>query len=157
MMNAIANVKDGAVHAAVEIAAPPARVFRALTDPELLERWWGSGEAYRTFDWKVDLNVGGKWSCMTKDPAGRTSTVHGEYLEIDPPNRLVCTWRASWQNDFPTTITYELEPIPDGTRLTLTHTGFEDHPSAASYASGWPLVLGWLSRHMAEHAEATAE
>ena len=44
------------------IAAPPARVFQAITDPQQMPRWWGASDMYRITDWKADVRVGGKWS-----------------------------------------------------------------------------------------------
>jgi hypothetical protein len=44
------------------IAAPPARVFQAITDPEQMQRWWGASDMYRVTDSKADVRVGGKWS-----------------------------------------------------------------------------------------------
>ena len=40
------------------LAAPPSRVFRALTTPELLEAWWGDESVYTTHDWQLRPDVG---------------------------------------------------------------------------------------------------
>ena len=45
---ALADVNGGIILAEVEIAAPPERVFRALTQSDEIVRWWGSPDAYRT-------------------------------------------------------------------------------------------------------------
>lgn len=58
-MIATADVAKGIVNVAIEIAAPPAAVFRALTDPKELEQWWGADDSYRTRDWRIDLRRGG--------------------------------------------------------------------------------------------------
>ena len=70
-MTAVADVQTGVVRASVEIAAPPEAVFRALTDPTELPRWWGSADAYRTNDWKVDLRPGRQVELPGPEPAGR--------------------------------------------------------------------------------------
>ena len=44
------------------VAAPPARVFQALTDPAQMPLWWGASDLYRITEWKGDIRVGGKWS-----------------------------------------------------------------------------------------------
>ena len=95
-MTAVADVQAGLVRATVEIAAAPEAVFRALTDPTELPRWWGSPELYRTDDWKVDLRPGGKWSCQARSPQG-DSEVRGEYLAIEPPRLLEYTWEPAWE------------------------------------------------------------
>ena len=68
-MTAVADVQARTVHATVEIAAAPDAVFRALTDPDELARWWGSPELYQTHDWNLDLRPGGKWSCQARSAA----------------------------------------------------------------------------------------
>jgi uncharacterized protein YndB with AHSA1/START domain len=146
----------GAVHATVEIAAPPERVFQALTDPRELAAWWGSEDTYRTHDWQVDARPGGRWSVRTSNVSGGSaSTVHGEYLVVDPPRLLEYTWLASWDGFAPTTIRCELAPADvggvAGTRLTLTHTGFAGRAEAGEmHAGGWAGILAWLAAHTAE-------
>src|SRR6266540_578764 len=115
-MTATANVEQGTINAVVDIAARPEAVFRALTDPKELEAWWGSEDTYRTSDWKIDLRVGGQWSCAAKDPSGGTQTVKGEYLAVDPPRLLEYTWLPSWEDFAPTTVRCELEATSTGTR-----------------------------------------
>src|SRR6266542_6341126 len=152
-MTATANVEQGTINAVVDIAARPEAVFRALTDPKELEAWWGSEDNYRTSDWKIDLRVGGQWSCAAKDPSGGTQTVKGECLPVDPPRLLEYTWLPSWEDFAPTTVRCELEATSTGTLLTVAHSGFVGRPkSCEEHAGGWTLVLDWLARH----AEASA-
>jgi len=144
-MRALANVDGGVIKAEIDLAVPPERVFRSLTDANELAAWWGADEMYRTKDWAIDLRPGGKWSTRTVAADGSESTVDGEYLEVDPPRRLVFTWRPSWDDYAVTTIEYELRPIPSGTRLLVTHTGFGDRATAAAgTGEGWKRVLEWL-------------
>jgi uncharacterized protein YndB with AHSA1/START domain len=144
---AMADLAAGTIHAQIDIDAPPADVYQALTDPAELAAWWGSPDTYRTFDWAIDLRVGGAWSCQAEDPAtGRQSTVRGEYLELDPPHRLAYTWQPSWDNFLATVIRIELQPVPSGTRVRLIHSGFEGRPeSCQGHSEGWKRVLGWLA------------
>jgi len=149
MTSAIADVSRGTIHAVVEIAAPPETVFQALTDPSELAAWWGSEETYRSYDWQLDVRVGGKWSCKTRGGRTGPASVRGEYLVIEPPRLLVYTWEPSWEGFMSTTIRFELESIPSGTRLRLVHTGFEGRAAACEgHARGWSLVLGWLTGHV---------
>lgn len=74
--------------------APTALIFRALTEPELVTRWWGFEDA----QWEVceiDLRVGGTWRYVVRQPCesepDREVAFHGEYRELDPPHRLVST------------------------------------------------------------------
>ena len=147
-MTAVADVQAGLVRATVEIAAPPEAVFRALTDPAELPRWWGSPELYRTDDWKVDLRPGGKWSCQARSPQG-DSEVRGEYLAIEPPRLLEYTWEPAWEQYRQTIIRCTLEAIPGGTRVSVVHRGFTAGESATGHAEGWTRVLGWLAGRFA--------
>ena len=117
-----------AVRAAIEIAAPPERVFEALTDPAQLAAWWGSEETHRAHDWQADVQPGGRWEARTTDAAGREGTLGGEYRVVDPPRVLEHTWEASW-DEAPTIVRFELAPARvggvSGTRVTVTHTSFE--------------------------------
>jgi len=148
-MRALANVHGGMIKAEIEIAATPERVFRSLTDGAELEAWWGSDDMYRTFDWVIDLRVGGKWSARARGADGVESTVDGEYIEVDPPTRLVYTWRPSWDDYAVTTVQYDLEATPTGTRLLVTHTGFGDRAMAATgTGEGWKRVLEWMGDYV---------
>jgi uncharacterized protein YndB with AHSA1/START domain len=146
---AIADVGAGTILASVEIAAEPERVYRALTSPDEIIKWWGSDDQYRTTGWTSELKVGGRWRADGKGAEGPFS-VEGEYLELDPPRRIVCTWKPDWDGGNTTTITYRLEPIEGGTRVVIRHEGFgERAESCRGHAEGWEHVLGWLRAHVA--------
>jgi uncharacterized protein YndB with AHSA1/START domain len=146
---AVADLSQGTIIATVEIAAPAERVFQSLTDPDELVRWWGSPEAYRTTEWVADLRPGGRWRAGGRGADGSTFAVEGEFVEIDPPRKLVQTWKPDWDGGHVTTITYRLESIPGGTRVTVRHEGFAGRPqSAEGHTSGWEQVLSWLQRHL---------
>ena len=91
------------------------------------------------------------------DPAGADRPtdidkieVHGEYVEVDKPRRLVFTWLASWDNFAETLIVLELTPTAKGTHVKIRHSGFgERRESGLGHAQGWIRVLGWLSEHPA--------
>ena len=145
------NPTQDVVQAEINIAAPPARVFQAITDPRQLPQWWGQEGMYKTVDCDIDLKVGGRWSSRGSDAGGNAFTVEGEYLEIDPPKRLVYTWVATWTGDLKTTVQWELSPTGNGTLVRLTHSGFAGQPEAAkSHAMGWQAVLGWLQAFAAD-------
>lgn len=147
---ALADLSRGTIVATVEIEAPPARVFRALTDPRELMHWWGSPETYRAHAWEADFRVGGRWRVEGVQADGKTYAVAGEYLEITPPHRLVQTWAHDWDGDHPVTkLTYQLDDIPSGTRVTVRHEGFGTRSDACSvHAGGWERVLDWLADHV---------
>lgn len=148
-MRALASVDAGVIKAEIEIAAPPERIFRALTDPTELGAWWGDSLMYRTYDWQVDLRPGGKWSTQARGSDGTESTVGGEYLEVDPPRLLIYTWRPSWDGFHESTVRCELQPTSSGTRVRITHTGFVDRAAVAEgTGEGWKRVLEWAAKHI---------
>lgn len=151
---AVADLGTGTIIATVDIAAPRERVFHALTATEEVTRWWGAPGAYRTTEWSVDLRAGGRWRAAGEGADGKTFTVGGTILEIEPPRRLVQTWKPDWDADHETTVTYTLEPVPGGTRVTVRHEGFEGRQeSCAAHSAGWEQVLGWLLKHASRASE----
>src|SRR4051812_12902749 len=152
---AVADVHEGTILASVEIDASPARVFEALTASADIVKWWGSADTYQTTAWVADLRVGGRWRATGRGQAGDTFSVEGEFLEIDAPRKLVQTWKAPWDGDCVTTLTYRLEAVEAGTRVTLRHTGFGDRAaSCRGHAQGWERVFGWLRGYVSAPPEA---
>ncbi len=146
---ALADLAEGSVLAVVEIAAPPERVFRALSSAEIAS-WWGSPDTYRTTRWNGELRPGGKWLAEGVGADGQAFSVGGEFLQVDPPRLLKHTWVAPWDGNHSTIVTYLLDAVPGGTRVTLRHTGFAGRPeSCNAHAEGWASVLGWLLAYVA--------
>ncbi|MBX6331269.1 MAG: SRPBCC domain-containing protein [Gemmatimonadaceae bacterium] len=146
-------VTDGeTVLATMDMRATPERIFRALTTSET-EAWWGAPDTYQATAWTSDLRVGGRWSVDIRLADGSTFPAGGEYLEIDAPRRVVHTRRYDW--DYPelgrrdTTVTYLLEPIDDGTRVTVRHDGFAGLRGPADHhVDGWKGFLQYLARYV---------
>lgn len=133
---------DGdAVISEIEIAAPPERVFRALTDTKQA-LVWGTDESYQTTEWHIDPRLGGAWRFTAKErKSGKEYKHRGEVLEIDPPRLLAFTWLADF-HEVPsqrTVVRWELTPTKTGTLVRVTHSGLAPLPdSRKSYAQGWP-------------------
>ena len=143
------------------IAAPPARVFEAITDPTQMQQWWGQQGIHRILEWKADVRPGGKWSTTGKHADGTPFTIKGEYLEVEPPRLLVLTWLPSWLGPLKTVLRWELEPrtvhglhptgprkAGTGTLLKMRHEGFAGSSHVAGHGEGWKRVLGWLQGFM---------
>ena len=74
-----------------EFDAPAHLVYRAVTEPELVRRWW-SGKRGEMTVCEIDLRVGGEWRyAMTADSSGAEVEFYGEYREIVPDERIVTT------------------------------------------------------------------
>jgi uncharacterized protein YndB with AHSA1/START domain len=139
------------------IAAPPARVFEAITDPSQMPQWWGQHGIHRIISWKADLRPGGKWCGTGAHADGSPFTIEGEYLEVDPPRLLVQTWSPSWHGPLQTVLRWELEPqavhglhpggprkAGTGTLLKIRQEGFAGGPHLVGHRDGWTRVLAWL-------------
>jgi uncharacterized protein YndB with AHSA1/START domain len=133
----------------IEIAAPPARVFAALTDPVQLLAWWGDRRTFPSTHWELDARVGGCWLSRWRAPDGATFALGGEILEIDPPLLLVYSWWDERYAGLPhTVVRYELTETATGTRVTLTHDGFDaDRADFDDYNGGWSSVMRGLRAH----------
>lgn len=73
-----------------EFAAPKHLVYKAVTTPELVKRWWNAKRGEVTLA-EIDLRVGGKWRSVMSTPEGFEVAFHGEYKEIVPNERIVQT------------------------------------------------------------------
>ena len=133
------------VRTEIQIAAPPAHVFQAITDPRQMLQWWGQKGMYRVTKFDADLRVGGQWMSSGPSADGESFQVGGEYLEVDPPRTLVYTWKASWTGDLTTTVRWELKPLDGGTLVKIEHSGFAGNADAANtHGQGWQHVLSWI-------------
>lgn len=147
------------VVAEIFIAAPPERVFQAITDPAQTSQWWGEKGLYRITEKSADVRTGGRWSTSGVGADGTKFTVDGEYVEVDPPRLLVHTWNPSYkEHPKKTVVRWELHPqsvhglqqagpkkMGTGTLVKLSHSGFAgDEKDAADHGNGWKRVFGWL-------------
>jgi uncharacterized protein YndB with AHSA1/START domain len=131
--------------AEIQIAAPPDRVFQAITDPQQVPQWWGQQGMYRVTSWDADLRPGGKWCSRGTRADGSSFQVAGEYVEVNPPHVLVHTWNPTWAQLPTTTVRWELKAQEGGTLVTIRHSGFAGHAEAAQdHSKGWTRVLGWM-------------
>jgi len=148
------------VVAEIFIAAPPARVFQAISDPNQLPKWWGQDGLYHVTKSTMDVRPGGRWRSEGAGADGKAFYVEGEYLEVDPPHLLVHTWTSSYGGPAKTVVRWELEAqgmhglhpsgpkkSGTGTLVRVRHSGFAgDVASVTSHGEGWKRVLGWLSQ-----------
>ena len=119
--------------------APPERVYAALTDAGALQSWyWPASMSPRAFS---DPVVGGRFGV---DAAG--AGFAGEYTDLDPPHRLVQSWR--WRgDDRDSRVTVSLVPAGGGTDLTVVHDRV-DAETAEQYRAGWESCLARLPAYL---------
>ena len=123
----------------IYIRTTPERLWEAITDSEIrtkfqfgnrVESTWAPGSAYRV-----------------TNPHADGPLIEGENVEVDPPRRLVQTARALWGDDVvkegTTRVTWEIEPVGDSCRLTVTHDQLREGANSQLFG-GWPMILSGL-------------
>lgn len=117
------------------IRTTPAKLWEALTNPEMTSKYYYGGRV------QADLRVGGRFYYL--DPNGDMN-LDGEVLEIDPPKKLVTTFKATWSppEGQVTRIMYEIEQLGEVCRFTMTHFDYEK--SMAGVETGWPIIIAGL-------------
>ena len=118
-------------------AAPRDRVFAAWTSAEALRRWHAPENA-AVQDAGVDFRVGGRYHVRMLGNDGNQHLVAGQYREIDPPKRIVLTWRWETQTDGPESlVTVEFLEVGAETEIVLTHEGLVTEQERAGHRHGW--------------------
>ena len=95
-------------------AAPRDTVFRVITDPEHLQRWWGPAGFRNTFE-TYDLRPGGLWKFVMHGPDGKNYPNEVRFAEIAAPSRLALDHISPPHFR----LTIELDAIGDRTKLTF--------------------------------------
>ena len=132
------------------LPADPETVFAAWTDPASLRQWFDPGGVSVTVA-EIDARVGGRLVInMRGNESGRDFPHEGEFLEVEPPRRLVFSWRTPWERE--SQVTIELTPCDGGTELTLIHERIPDAKLRDDYRGGWSRVLESLEGHLARAA-----
>ena len=125
-----------AIEREVRIEASPETVFEMFTDPEQYVRWKGRKAS-------LDPRPGGEFRAEINDQACAV----GEFVEVDPPRRVVFTWGWEGHPLVPpgsSTVEVTLTPDGDGTLLRLVH---RDLPAGEveQHTDGWDLYLSRLA------------
>ncbi|MET8676561.1 metalloregulator ArsR/SmtB family transcription factor [Streptomyces sp. NPDC004647] len=123
----------------IYIRTTPERLWEAITDPEIRSKYnfgvgvtsdWTPGSPYEMSSPRADAPLG-----------------EGENLEVDPPRRLVQSMIALWSDDVKnegtSRVTWEIEPVGDSCRLTVTHDQLREGANEELYG-GWPMILSGL-------------
>lgn len=114
------------------------RLWQAITDPKMRAKYSFGVEIHS--EW----TAGSRY--ISSVPGGFEIT-EGENLEIDPPRRLVQSFRALWSDEVRVAgfsrVTWEIIPVGDSCRLTVIHDRLPDNANPELYG-GWPMVLSGL-------------
>jgi uncharacterized protein YndB with AHSA1/START domain len=123
----------------IYIKTTPERLWEAITEPELRAKY-NFGVRVNS-DWTVGSTYEGT------SPGATGALMEGEILEVDPPRRLVQSFTALWSDEVKaegaSRITWEIEPVGDSCRLTVTHDELREGAHGELYG-GWPMILSGL-------------
>lgn len=122
----------------IYIKTTPERLWEAITDEEMRRKYsfgvgtssdWTPGSEYRS------------------GVPGVIDIASGENLVVDPPRRLVQSFKALWSEDVEregtSRVTWEIEPVGDSCRLAVTHDQLNETANSELYG-GWPMILSGL-------------
>lgn len=152
-MNAINTLSDTELRVERLIAAPPETVFAFWIEPANLQQWLCPGDLTVPYI-DLDVRVGGAWSLTMRNPDGREHTVYGVYRAIEPPRKLVFTWK--WEDidgltpNSETEITITLAAAPGGTRMVLHQRNFAAMEDREKHAHGWGQCFDKLEQKIAK-------
>jgi uncharacterized protein YndB with AHSA1/START domain len=123
----------------IYIKTTPERLWEAITDSEMRRQYnFGVGV---TSDWTPGSRYEGV------HPMAPAALLEGENLEVDPPRRLVQSFMALWSEEVKregtSRVTWEIEPVGDSCRLTVTHDELREDANDEIYG-GWPMILSGL-------------
>lgn len=131
--------------------APLEMVWKAWTEPDSVTRWWGPKNFTSPLA-EIDLRVGGKYHFCMRSPEGKDYYSAGEYKEIIPMEKIVCTDSFADENgnivpatyydmspDLPLImeVTVYLEELDGKTRMTMTHVGIPQGEMFDMTHAGW--------------------
>lgn len=132
----------------LELPHPPEKVWRALTEPALLERWLLPSIGF-------EPSPGTAFRFQTEPVGGWDGVVRCRVLEAEAPRSLLYSWVVG---DMDTVVRFTLEPTETGTRLKLEQSGFQPHQKqnfgGARY--GWRMMLGRLAELLDPSPDASS-
>jgi uncharacterized protein YndB with AHSA1/START domain len=123
----------------IYIKTTPERLWEAITDGEMRSKYnFGVGVS-------SDWTAGSHYEAVHSKAPGILS--EGENLEVEPPRRLVQSFAALWGEDVrregTSRVTWDIEPVGDSCRLTVTHDELRENANSELYG-GWPMILSGL-------------
>ena len=122
----------------IYIKTTPERLWQAITDAKMRAKYSFGVET------RSDWTAGSRYLASVP---GHIDIAEGENLEVDPPRRLVQSFRALWSDDVKAAgfsrVTWEITPVGDSCRLTVIHDRLPKDANPELYG-GWPMILSGL-------------
>jgi len=132
-------------------AATPEKVFQAWTDSDIVMKWFGPAPN-SLHSAKIDLRPGGAWQFLKSKDQEKSVGFEGEYLDIQPGERLVFTWfkiilYANGERE--STPKSQVEIIftakGNGTNVRLSHSAVQNEEMRRGFAGGWEFAFNTMS------------
>jgi uncharacterized protein YndB with AHSA1/START domain len=134
---------------------PKERVFAAISDPEIMPKWFGPSALSRIKALEHDLRPGGVYRLEFPPMDGEEMIVFGEFRAVEPPRRLAYSW--TWKDgtgyDLPSEVEFTLEDHPEGTLLVLRHRLLPDTEGGRMHEAGWSRSFDRLRLHLEQISE----
>ncbi|MFP5076228.1 SRPBCC family protein [Rhizobium sp. YIM 134829] len=131
-------------------------VWRALTEADLMRRWMMTPEGFRPV-------VGTRFTFRTKPAGAWDGTIHCEVLDVIDQERIAYRWTGGHESNIgygsklDTVVSITLSDAPNGTRLSIVHSGFElprNDSAFRTMSDGWKVVAERLETVVAEEASS---
>jgi uncharacterized protein YndB with AHSA1/START domain len=126
-------------------------VFRALSAPEELAKWWGP-EGFTVTSLDFDPRAGKTYRIEMQPPGGDSFHLTGEFREVAPPVRLVYTfvWEPADPDDVETLVELSCRDLGNSTEVTLTQGPFKTDLRHELHRNGWAESLDKLERFISQ-------
>jgi uncharacterized protein YndB with AHSA1/START domain len=137
------------------LEATPPTVWRALTEPAQLARWWGPA-GFTCPSVELDVRVAGRYRIEMQPPQGAAFSLEGEFRDVTPPWRLAYTfrWEPPDPDDQETVATLSLTDLGGTTELMLDQRPFATRARLELHERGWSDSLARLAQHLLGSREA---
>lgn len=138
----------------IEIEAPPEKVWAKMATVEAMNQWLARNLVF-------EHEVGGSFQMEGETPQEGPYRFSGQVVKVDPARELTFTWKSEIgeANEWPvdTLVSFQLQAIDTGTRVTLLHTGFEALGAALGKSSFEGHVEGWTQANTLNSLKEAAE
>lgn len=136
------------------LPASASRVFRMVSQPENMVRWWGH-DGMIVPEHNLDFSKPGPWHSVMESPDGTRRMVSGEVTKVDPPRFIAFTW--AWHDGGPdgprgteTRVTIEISEVDKSqAKMTLCHYDLATDTARAGHTKGWLSIFEKLEKGLA--------
>jgi uncharacterized protein YndB with AHSA1/START domain len=138
----------------IEIDAPPAKVWEKMASQDAMNEWLARSLVF-------EHEVGGRFQMEGTGPSEGPYRFTGEVVKVVAEKELAFTWKSELGEDGDwtehTLVRFQLEPTETGTRVTLTHSGFEKLGADMAHKAYEGHIQGWSAAQTLDGLKAAVE